>query len=238
MKRVTSLILISTLPAFLACGRIDSSDIRTSGVQPVIEAVALGNGKVLVTTELRLGDMYSTNFLDLSEGDQLLIKSGDNEFEMTRNVSLLNQVYYTAELDGDDEDKAVEISFVRAADEDAPSSVFTLPASFTIKAPEPDLAFVGSVDDLEITWDTSGKDDPLHLLISGICIESHTEEIDDDGSHVVPANTLSLQDDATAGCDIRITLQRRRWGTLDPAFDPGGTIRAVVERKVSISFSP
>lgn len=241
MQRVSSLTftLVAAIPAILACERIDSSDIRTAGVQPIIEAIAAGNGKVSVTAELRVGGPLSNNFLDLADGDQLLIKSGDQEFGMTRNVSLVNQVYYTAELEGDDEDKAVEISFVRTADENAPSSTLTLPASFTLTGPESGLAVVGSTDEIEIFWDNSGQNDPLTLIVNGSCIDLHKEEIDDDGSHVLAANTLTLSDEEYAdGCDISVTLERQRLGLLDSAFDPEGTIRAVVRRKVNITFTP
>jgi hypothetical protein len=239
MKRFSSLVLVSTLPAFLACDRIDSSDVRTSGVQPLFEAVAAGNGKISVTAELRVGGPLSSNFLDLVEGDQLVVNSGDQELVMTRNVNLVNQVYYTAELEGDEEDKGVQISFVRTEDESAPSSALTMPAPVTFTAPEPGLALVGGSDDLEIAWDNSGKDDPLTLIVNGYCIDLYKEVIEDDGSHVMPANTLTISEEGYAeGCDISITLERSRVGTLDPAFDPEGTIHAIAKREVEISFTP
>lgn len=239
MKRVSSLMLVLAIPATFACERIDSSDIRTAGVEPIIQATALGNGKTSVSAELRVGGALSNNFLDLSEGDQLNIKSDDEELVMTRNVSLLNQVYYTAELEGDNEDKAIEISFIREADESAPSSTVTMPASFTLTAPESGLALVGSTDDLAIAWDNAGKTDPLQLYIVGTCIDSHKETLEDDGAHVVPANTLTLDEDQGSNeCELTVTLERTRTGSLDAAFASGGEIQATVVRKVSISFTP
>lgn len=239
MKRFSFLILVTVIPGVLACQRIDSSDVRTSGVQPIIEVLASGNGKTSVSTTLRLGDVTSSGFLDLSDGDELKIKSGDEEFAMTRQVSLINQVYYTAELNGDEEDKAIEVAFNRAEGDGAPSSKVTLPAPFTITAPAANLELIGSTDDLTIAWENSGKSDQLSLSVSGSCISIHREVLEDDGEHVVPAGTIVLSEEGTAsGCDIRVTLERLREGTLDPAFDPEGTVQAMVQHKVSLSFVP
>lgn len=240
MKRRFALILVS--PMALACERIDSNDVRTAGVQPIIEAIAAGNGKISVSAELRMGGVLSNNFLDLAEGDQLLVTSGGDERAMTRNVSLLNQVYYTVDLDGDEENKSIEISFVRTEDESAPSSTVTMPASLAMTAPEPGLAWLGGTDDLEIAWDNSGKEDTLTLSIRGDCIKAHQEELEDDGVHRVPANTLTLEEGMEEGmadgCEISVTLERHRKGTLDPAFDQAGTIQAVVTRQVVLTFTP
>lgn len=239
MNRYSSLVAILALPSAWACETVESSDVRTSGVLPTIEATAIGDGKTSLYTSLRVGGSLSNTFLDLAEGDVLSVKSGTEEMELTRQKNWVNQVYYTAELAGDEEDKAIEIAFTRATDEDAPSSTLSMPAPFAFTAPAGGHAFVGSTDALEIAWDNSGKDDPLTVTFKGYCIEGYSKTLEDNGTYVLPAGTLvSAEPDEPTACDLDITLERSRAGQVDPAFDSEGSARGIVQRKVTVSFTP
>lgn len=241
MKRFFTLGLLIVFPGLFACASVDSSDVRTSGVLPIIEVTANGDGKTLVYTSLRVGGPLSNTFLDLSEGDRLEVKSDDEQSVMTRNVSWTNVIHYTAELNGDDEDKSIEVAWLRADGDDAPSSVLTLPAPFNITRPASGEWIVGSTDDLIIAWDNAGKNDQFTLSLSGPCIDGYSKVVDDTGIHTIPAGTLTYSGDEeadTTDCTTEVTLERKRFGEVDPAFAANGAASAYVRRKASIEYSP
>ena len=241
VKRFFTLGLLIVFPGLFACASVDSSDVRTSGVLPIIEVTANGDGKTLVYTSLRVGGPLSNTFLDLSEGDRLEVKSDDEQSVMTRNVSWTNVIHYTAELNGDDEDKSIEVAWLRADGDDAPSSALTLPAPFNITRPASGEWIVGSTDDLIIAWDNAGKNDQLTLSLSGPCIDGYSKVVDDTGIHTIPAGTLTYSGDEeadTTDCTTEVTLERKRFGEVDPAFAANGAASAYVRRKASIGYSP
>ena len=239
MKRFLALSLFLFCPVFLACASVKSTDVKTSGVLPTIQVTASGDGKTAVYTSLRVGGPFSNTFLDLSEGDRLVVTSDEEQIVMTRNENWTHVVHYTAELHGDAADKSIEISFLRPDGENAPSSIVTLSAPFEITRPVSEDALIGSQEELFIEWANPGKSDEIILRLNGNCIDPYIKVVPDTGSHRIAAGTFTYSgEQESADCKINLMLARKRVGKVDPAFAPRGIASAFVERKISFAYSP
>ncbi len=62
----------------------------------------------------------------------------------------------------------------------------------------------------------------------------------DSGSFSIPSGTVMPTDasQASATCQVSLTVTRTRAGQLDPAFGSGGSIRCVQSRTVSFTSTP
>jgi hypothetical protein len=120
----------------------------------------------------------------------------------------------------------------------APSSAVTLPAPFAFVAPAASTPVARSGPGLRVTWQPAGAGDGLRISASGSCIESVSEvTISDSGAHDF-APFRAQQDENNTTCPVTITLERRREGTVDPAYGKGGAFVAKVSRKLTVSSTP
>lgn len=238
MRTPYALLLGLAFP--LACERVESDDVLTSGVYAHIDVVADGQGASFVETILKVGGQTSNTFLELSGDDRLEARAGGEAQAMTRRDGVFGALSYTAEFDGDAADTPFEVAFLRAIDDGAPSSAVTLPAPFALTAPAATLRLARGTDDLVVTWEGAGQSDPMELRLSGDCIMTHVQELEDDsGSFTLPAGTLvPPSDDAPSECPLRLTLARARQGTLDGGYGKGGRIEASQERVVEFASTP
>lgn len=235
--RITSLSL--ALGVLVACESVESTDVLTSGVYADISATDLGEGAVRTDAVLRVGGGNSNTFLNLVEDDNLTSAHGeDTQSMIEQNLG----DYYSYSAQHTDPDLAAEfvVSFERTLDEGAPATTLTVPDPFDLTGPEADVTFTASQEDIEVTWDGSGSDDDMILLVSGDCFFNQELALDGDtGAAVIEAGTLEWADETEPEtCTALITLRRSRAGELDPGYGEGGIAVGRQDRSVSVLVAP
>jgi hypothetical protein len=231
---MTKLGLIALVLA--GCTRVDSDDILTSGIHAQIGATANGDGTTRVSATLYLGNPINLNFVDLTGGDRLIARGGDEEKVMTETI-ILNIVGHSATFQTDNEDDEFEVAFVREVDGGAPSSIATLPAPFEI---DPVAASVSRAAALDLTWDTTAPD-LMRWSASGDCIDSAGDDIgtDEGGTTLLPSTLQKRQGSMVAdSCVVTLTVTRQRLGELDPAYGEGGSVSGEQVRTVQFMSTP
>ena len=169
------------------CSKSDSGDILTSGMYASISARAEGDGKTRVITSLYLGKPIDLNFIELTDGDKLVVRHASQEMIPTEG-DLLNIVSYTATFSTDAEGEMFEVSFERTVDAGAPSSVATLPAPFTLTAPPATSSRAAA---MTLTWSPLGSGNLMHAVIDGSCIDLLDVPITGDtGTVTIPAGMI------------------------------------------------
>jgi hypothetical protein len=236
-----ALALIASMALFsVACEKVDSEDVNTSGIYANIQVQANGDGKSNVIATLKVGGDTSNVFIDTMGDDKLEATSGEETKELVKDNEIGNIVRYKATFDGDDEDKDFKVAFLRSVDDGAPESTVTLPAPFGITSPEADVSFSRENDDLVIEWENSGTSDNMHIAVNGDCIKLHSKTIDGDpGTHTIEKTVLDPKDEQeTTNCPITVTLTRSRGGTLDTAYGEGGQITGEAVRTLELMSTP
>lgn len=216
-----------------ACSQQDSDGILTSAVFANFTLHAEGDGSSRASGTLRVGGADSLTFLNLV-GDDRLTATLDGTTRPMSETELLDVISYAATFDADAEDTEVTFALVRTIDQGAPASTATLPAPFTLTAP-PSASRAAA---LELDLD-AGVDDPTAWEAHGTCITAARGVVPQGADTItIPAGTIT----AVAGqeaetCDVEITVTRTRQGTLDPAFEGGGSV-GEQERAATVSVTP
>ena len=222
---------------FLALGckeSVESTDIRTTGIYPEITVEAEGSGSSTVTVKLKVGGSNSNTFLELTGGDTLEA-TVDGETKTLRETS---DEVYSASFPVDAEGTEFLIAFLRTEeDESAPASVVQLPAPFELEVAPREAS--RATDDVELTWDPPADGD-LDWDMSGECIEREFDEIPDDGTYTVTADSIEpfLESDKEESCTVSVQLERSLRGSIDEAFTEGGRIVAIQRRRGSFTSTP
>lgn len=213
--------------------KVESTDIRTTGIYPEIEVVANGSGSSKVTVRLKVGGDDSNTFLEL-KGDDTLEVTADGDTKTMEGSG--NQ--YTASFPVDAEGTEFTIAFLRGdVDEDAPASVVSLPAPFEMAL---GASSASRADDaVEFTWEPAASGD-IAWDLSGECIDSAHDSTPDDGSDSIAAGEIEpkFMDDAEKDCTANLSLTRAEPGTIDSAFTEGGSIVAKQVRGDSFTSTP
>jgi hypothetical protein len=222
--------------ALLALGcteTVESTDIRTTGVYPEIEVAANGSGTSKVTVRLKVGGDNSDTFLDLKGDDTLEVTVGDDTKTMDQSGN-----EYIASFPTDAGGTEFSIAFLRGEDDDdAPSSVVTLPEPFDLSLGVTTASRAD--DDVEYMWDPPGDGD-IYWQLSGECIDVKSGDTPDDGSHSIAAGQIEpkFEDDKDKDCTANLALERSLAGTIDPAFTEGGSIVAKQVRSDTFTSTP
>ncbi|MDQ2647067.1 MAG: hypothetical protein M3020_24900 [Myxococcota bacterium] len=221
---------------FLALGckeSVESTDIRTTGIYPEITVEAEGNGSSTVTVKLKVGGSNSNTFLDLTGGDTLEA-TVEGETKTLRETS---DEVYSASFPVDAEGTEFLIAFLRTEeDESAPASVVELPAPFELEVAPREAS--RATDDVQLSWDPPGSGD-LDWDMSGECIRRQFDELPDDGTHVITADSIETSElDKDDSCTVTVQLERSQRGGIDEAFTEGGRIVAIQRRRGSFTSTP
>lgn len=212
---------------------VESTDIRTTGIYPEITVEAEGNGSSTVTVKLKVGGSNSNTFLDLTGGDTLEA-TVEGETKTLRETS---DEVYSASFPVDAEGTEFLIAFLRTEeDESAPASVVELPAPFELEVAPREAS--RATDDVELSWDPPGSGD-LDWDMSGECIRRQFDELPDDGTHVITADSIETSElDKDDSCTVTVQLERSQRGGIDEAFTEGGRIVAIQRRRGSFTSTP
>lgn len=232
MKKTTFLLLFATTT--IGCAeKMDSSDVRTSGIRAVFEVTAYGgdsNDSTLARAELWGG----SDPLRLTGEDYLEVTEVGGE---TKRMTRTNTDDWTASFDTKAADTEFVFSFMRGPDDtDAPDSHVSLPPPFVVKGIENhgEVQDNGQVRisrgmDVVLTWDESPTDDTINYGIGNgsdcLWFENKSTNTKNNGSITIPASTFRAkagQEDETCGAALYVELERV--GERDPAYK-SGTVR-------------
>lgn len=226
---VVSLLLSTGLAA--GCKQeVESTDIRTTGVYPVVDVTADGSGTTRVQVKLKVGGPASNTFLDLTGPDRLQATAGG----LTKDMDSSGSVSYAATFSTDAAGPIV-IAFLRGpADTSAPNTTVNLPEPFAVTLPTRELS--RAADDLTFTWAPAGTGN-MDESLYGSCIDLISESIPDDGTATISRDRFHAEH-AGDTCTVTVSLGRSQAGQVDPAFTEGGSVKASQVRATSFTSAP
>jgi hypothetical protein len=218
--------------AFGCSESVESTDVKTTGIYPVITVTADGSGSSRVEVRLKVGGSNSNTHLDLTGGDELTATvDGD-----TKVLDETSDETYTASFRVDEEGTEFTIAFLREDDDSAPASTVTLPAPFTMSVSPTEAS--RATDDVDVAWDPPAGGN-IEFSLSGNCIKSNGDDLPDDGSHTITADSIeTFESDKEESCTVSVGLERTQRGNIDPAFTEGGRIEALQVRSDSFTSTP
>jgi hypothetical protein len=233
-KQIALLSLLAL--GFVACKdeKVDSEDVRTSGIHAEFDVLATGNAKAVASGKLTVGTGDTS--LVLTGADELEVTVADISKKMSRDGD-----YYRATFSGEAGGTLFTFAFNRGdEDEVAPDSNVTLPDPFTLTGPGTTTE-VSRATGVTATWDVSTTADPMTWTLEGACLFKTDGSVPTDGTVTLKGddfNTTPSAEDAVAddnddseNCTATLCIFRKRTGTLDAAFDKyGGSVKAVQQR--------
>jgi hypothetical protein len=225
--------LLALLP--LACAEdVGSSSVRTKGLYAKYQAVATGNGKTQIVAELRVGGDNGT-YLFLEPPDTLSASNKDKTVTLKEKANGEEHTYLGT-LPGDEEGLEIQIDFDRGeAAENAPDSTVRLPAPFQ-------LDLVGSADiergnSVSLKWGKASG--ILNWEATGSCVKTASGTAADSGALTLEASDIEAwSSDEKKACEVTVTLERTKKGSVDAAFKQGGQFVATQRRTVSFNSLP
>jgi hypothetical protein len=225
------------LSASLAAGcrqEVESTDIRTTGVYPVIDVTAEGSGTSRVLVKLKVGGLNSNTYLELTGPDRLTATGAGATKELDSSGGVSYAATFATEAAG-----PFVVSFIRGPEDDsAPNSTVDLPEPFSLalgSASELSRA----TGDLVFTWTPGPAAGVVDSSLYGSCIDTIIETIPDDGSATISHDRIHARDGAsTESCTVTLTLARTDVGQVDPAFTEGGRVTASQVRTAAFTSAP
>ncbi len=224
-------VLLSTAFAAGCKQEVESTDIRTSGVYPVVDVTATGSGTTRVQVKLKVGGPASNTYLELVGPDRLQATMGGTTKDMDSSGSVSYAATFSTEAAG-----PIVIAFLRGPDDTtAPNTTVNLPEPFTMALDSTDVSRASGT--LNVTWTPSGGGGNLDSSLAGGCVDLIVEPIPDDGAATIAGDHLHANSPNDA-CTVTLTLARTQTGQVDPAFTEGGSVKASQVRSKSFTSSP
>lgn len=247
---------------------INSDQLSTDSFVANFHVTNGGTGTTAVEAQLR---DTSFSFIDLKNGDQLLSSTigpaeyltinGDLFTNLTQSadqirlmtgsfskanfpsalLNFTNEVSGSLYEDNNTENTVYTISLKRPTGDNAPYSSATLPLNFSITAPQSDLSFSRSMEDIVVSWDridnTASTNVMASLNCTGSFITGFNETLTvDTGTITIPADTFTSPPDGN--CTLRIIMDRYQTGTIDPHYAFGSKITSHQKRYVDVPSVP
>jgi len=224
------------LSASLAAGcrqEVESTDIRTTGVYPVIDVTAEGSGTSRVLVKLKVGGPASNTYLELVGPDRLTATGAGATKELDSSGGVSYAATFATEAAG-----PFVVSFIRGEeDDDAPNSTVNLPEPFTLTVETTELS--RATGDLAFSWTPGPAGGVIDSSLYGSCIDTLIETIPDDGTGSISRDRIHARDGATTeSCTVTLTLARTHVGQVDPAFTEGGRVTATQIRDRAFTSTP
>src|SRR5512136_236062 len=87
MCKIPALIGVTLAFSSVACGeKVDSTDVRTTGIYAEMGALAEGNGQTMATVDLRVGGAGSNTHLNLKGNDELVASAATGQSQKMSKV--------------------------------------------------------------------------------------------------------------------------------------------------------
>lgn len=212
---------------------VESTDVRTSGIYPEFSVTADGSGSTVASARFKVGGNDSNTFLDLQGGDRVDVTVGDE----TKRLDSRGDHRYEATFSVDDPSLEFVFAFMREEqDESAPRSVVSLPIPFTLEMTTTEAS--RGADAVAFAWDSTTTGE-VRWEVDGDCIRGDSGATPDDGEHSLGSDDVRAKlNDEMETCTVRLGLERRSQGTIDPAFTEGGENFGHQERVRSFTSTP
>lgn len=197
----------------LACSKketTDSADVTTHGMAMDYAVVSTDGTSANVRVTLHVGDYDSNQYVRLTNGDTLSLRTGGKTFNLQEHSQ--GQVgggvltYYDTTVPVGAGDFFVD--FTRTNGASAINNKITLPAPYTLTAP---TGTVSRKSPMTLGWDNVGVGYNIELDIHGDCIfDDFKTVVGEPGSIVVNGGELQpLSGHENDVCPVTITLNRR-----------------------------
>ncbi len=225
MNTITkTLFTLLTATFATACGQMSSSEVATHDIEASIVLTADGAGDTQVDVELRHARSAWSEFINLDAGDELVAQY-DGRTRRLNEGEVISYVGYGGRLATDLGGTPVRIALDRPLFESAPNSRVSLPDRYRAYATRGvyDVDF----DTIPIEWSNGSRDD-MTVKIDGECIWDFEQTLAfDDGVFLLRPGMLDVRSSWMGEpCTLRVTLERSRFGRLDPALSSSGHIVA------------
>jgi hypothetical protein len=240
--RLSHIAFLSSILTASACTAIDSQNLKTAGMQANIYVVADGTGSSKASAQLNVGNNI-TDFVRLAPGDKFVASAGGQSQDMSQ-IELLGTVSYESTFSGLDSGGTMyTIALQRTTDVSAPASTCTMPNQFSISAPTSSDGFSRSLQDIVVTYSSSGTTDSMTWSAGGDCVRGMVGGTvsNDSGTFTIAKGSLvpiNPPPQTPTTCQAHITLTRSRTGQLDSHYGSGGRITAQQVRTVNFSSTP
>ena len=232
------LVASMAFSALFGCTKVDSQNLKTSGIRAFLSATGTGSGSAVASAEFQVDDS-ALAWVELKNGDQVTATTAGQTLALEES-DVLGVVSYARTFDGaGGEGTTFTLSLARASNTSAPNTVVTLPAPFNVTAPTgASLSYSRANDDIVVTYDNSGLADAMSFTLDGPCINPVTQAITGDpGTFTVPKGTIAQLSSASTNCPVTLTVLRTRAGTLDSAY-AGGSAYGAQARMVGFTSTP
>lgn len=221
MRTLTTLLVAATALSLTGCSRMDSGMLDTEGMSADYTLEADGTGQVLVRAVLKAGDLHSSTFVDLTDGDRLHASGGGDRTRLYQREGPWDLIEYSGFLTDASTGGRYRIALDRPERTDARNSVVELPVGFDIEWPLYRDVYFPDVEPIEVAWDRFNTDDPMTLLAEGDCIEPYERRLSSDrGEAYIEAGELWMHR-GWEQCTVTIRLIRARTGSVDRSFGEG-----------------
>ena len=210
---------------------VESTDIRTSGVYPVVDVSADESGNTRVQVKLKVGGPASNTV----PGPDRPGPSDRDDGRRTRPLDSSGSVSYATSVP--DECPGPRRHTPSCAAQPTPARQTHRQHAGAV---QPDAgrdgAVPGGTGSLAVTWSPAGPAN-LDSSLVGPCVGVIAETIPDDGTASISGDQLHAQN-ATDACTVTLTLARVQSGQVNPAFTEGGDVKARQVRSASFTSTP
>jgi hypothetical protein len=228
-----------TTPVVAGCTDLQSSNVKTAGMSAHMTVISDGSGQTTVTTWLHV-DNNPTDFVTLSSGDTLSATAGSVTQPMTES-NLAGDVDYSTTFSSESASGTVyTVALHRGSDTSAPNSTCTLPAPYTVTSPTAGSTVSVAIG-IMVNYGTAGSNDSVSYSMSGPCVDGQPGASlgGDPGSFVIAPSSIPTADaGAPLPCQVTLSIDRSRVGTIDPAYGNGGDISCYQSRTVTFTLTP
>jgi hypothetical protein len=247
MKSSYSIIVAACLPVFLlACSKTESENVTSRGIHADIEVSSTSSDSTRVEVELKVGSGIDGTLIELSNGDRLLAHANGITKQLSKDESLV-YIKYRTYFDTGAEGTRFRIELNRSENANVPNSTVSLPLVPNITMPANGETIPPNTN-LTVAWEPAYTRDSIKIRFITECGGFYEREVNynpgDIGSFTV--NTAELNNlnperyPDIVNCDLKITVYRRRRGSIDPGYGEGGHITAIQRRDVAVQlqFNP
>jgi len=213
----TTVALALSLPLTTGCFPVeDSCNIKTDGLYLQLEAIE-ENGSVEAQAIFWVGANAGGTYLELGDcGDEIAV----NGKVMTASPGYDNPEVYVASLEPSD-----SYDFVLSRPDEDPytSSVSNAREAVTVTGPSDST--LSRTEAFNVAWNNNDSGE-VQVSVSGSCIFSYSETVQDDGSHTVASGNLDATDeDAGESCNAKVIVDRSTAGSMAPGV--AGSIETI-----------
>jgi hypothetical protein len=239
--------IIALVTATLGCTSVDSADITTHGIQPVMRVSSSPDGpNSHVSVTLNVGGSIDT-FVNL-DSDESIVATTDAEGGAPVTLSesgLLGLTSYSGDVVGKDAGTVVTLNLTRTnGNENAPASTVTLTDPLALTAPASGGTVSRDGDDVTVTWTSEASEEAVQVAWSGDCVDAGSVNVDPPGlTTTIAKGTIKKREAADADhpvaddCPLTLSATRTKTGTVDPAFG-GGSIAHSFSASVQLTSNP